>query len=86
MKNGTKDRGDIRGVKIWGRKVAIECKNTARPEIAKALREAEVERGNIDGLAAVVISKRTGKGQAPDQLVTMTARDFVALLSGVRPE
>jgi hypothetical protein len=86
VKSGAKDRGDIRGVKIWGKKIAIECKNTARPDIAGALREAEVERGNIDGLAAVVITKRTGKGQAPDQLVTMTAKDFVAILSGERPE
>lgn len=86
VRSGNKDRGDIRGVKIWGQKIAVECKNTARDDIPKALREAEVERGNIDGLAGVVIKKRVGKGKPEDQLVIMTVRDFAAILSGARPE
>lgn len=85
VKSGAKDRGDIRGVKIWGQRIAVECKNTRRDELPKAIREAEVERGNIDGLAGVVVIKRHGKAKPEDQLVVMTARDFAAILSGARP-
>jgi hypothetical protein len=46
--------------------------------------EAEVERGNADAVAGVVIHKRRGKGHALDQYVTMTVRDFVVLLGGTR--
>lgn len=84
VKTGNLDRGDIRGVTAHGQKVAVECKNLARVQLGPALNEAEVERGNIDGLAGVVIHKRHGKGRPGDQLVTMTARDFAALISGAR--
>jgi hypothetical protein len=86
VKTGSKDRGDIRGVKIHGQRVAVECKNLARLNIAAALAEAEVERGNLDALAGVVVAKRHGKGKPADQLVYMTLADFGALLSGFRPD
>ena len=86
VKTGKNDKGDIRGVKIHGQKIAIEAKNTVRLDLAKALREAEIERGNADALAGVVVQKRKGKGQPGDQLVCMTARDFMALITGVRPD
>lgn len=85
VKTGTKDRGDIRGVKIHGQRIAVECKNLARINVAAALAEVEVERGNLDALAGVVIAKRHGKGQPKDQLVYMTLADFAALLTGARP-
>lgn len=85
VKTGKVDRGDIRGVSIWGQKLAVECKNWKKDAIPVALREAEVERGNIDGLAAVSIIKRHGKGKPEDQLVVMTLKDLVAILTGVRP-
>lgn len=85
VKTGNKDRGDIRGVKVHGQRVAVECKNLARLNVGTALAEAEVERGNLDALAGVVVAKRHGKGQPADQLVYMTLADFAALLSGRRP-
>jgi hypothetical protein len=82
IKTGNKDRGDIRGVKIHGQRIAVECKNLARLNVSAALAEAEVERGNLDALAGVVVAKRHGKGKPADQLVYMTLADFAAILSG----
>lgn len=84
-KTGSKDRGDLAAVRAHGQRVTVECKNTTRLDLAAALREAEIERGNDDAIAGVVIHKRHGNGNPADQLVTMTARDFAALLTGTRP-
>ena len=84
--SGTKDRGDISGIKIHGQRIAVEVKNTAKLTVASFLAEAEQERINDDALAGVVIAKRTGKAQPEDQLVIMTLRDFTAILTGTRPE
>lgn len=85
VKTGAFDVGDIRGVKIHGQRVAVEVKNTAKINLAGWAAEAEVERGNLDALAGVTIHKRHGKGDPADQWVTMTARDFAAIVSGARP-
>lgn len=86
VKTGSKDKGDVRGVKIHGQRIAVECKNLARLNVAAALAEVEIERGNLDALAGVVVAKRHGKGQPADQLVYMTLRDLAAILSGSREE
>jgi hypothetical protein len=79
--HGKADRGDIAGVRtVLGEKIAIEVKNHKRMELGVWLTEAEIERGNADAAVAVVVHKRHGKGQAPDQLVTMTLADFSVLL------
>lgn len=83
-KNGSKDRGDIGGVRRAGGRVVIECKDTARQDLGGWVREADVERGNDDALAGVVVHKRRGCGDPLDQYVTCTVRDFVALLTGER--
>jgi hypothetical protein len=85
VKTGNKDRGDIAGLRAHGSRVTVECKDTSRIEIGTFLSEAEVERGNDDGLAGVVIAKRRGKRDPADALVLMTVRDLVALITGVRP-
>jgi hypothetical protein len=85
-KNGSKDRGDLAGLRIHGQRLVGECKNTSRPDLAAALREAEVERGNDDALAALVISKRHGIADPAEQLVTLRLVDLAALLTGQRPE
>lgn len=85
-KTGSKDRGDIGGVRIHGQRVVIECKDTSKLAVGPWLGEAEVERGNDDALAGVVVAKRHGKGRPEDQLVLMTLATFAALLSGQRPE
>jgi len=84
VKTGAKDRGDIAGLRHMGHRVVIECKNTARTELGKWANEAEVERGNDDALAGLVVHKRVGKGQPADQWVTLTLGDLVALLTGSR--
>lgn len=86
VKNGAKDRGDIGGVRIHGQRVVIEVKNTARINLAGWANEAEIERGNDDALAGVIIHKRHGNGKPGEQWVTMTTADFAALLTGNRPD
>ena len=83
---GAKDRGDVSGVRHRGARVVIECKNTTRATLGPWVNEAEVERGNDDALVGVVAHKRHGNGKPGDQFVTMTLRDFVALLTGERPD
>lgn len=69
-----------------GGRVVVECKDTARPALGPWLREAETERGNDDARVGIVVHKRTGHGAAGDQFVTLSLRDFVALITGERPE
>ena len=82
--SGSKDRGDIGGVRHLGARVVVECKNTSRLDVGTWLREAEVERGNDDATVGIVVAKRHGKGAPEDQLVLMTLGDLVALLNGNR--
>jgi len=82
---GKADRGDIAGLRtVLGEKVAVEVKNHRRMALGTWLTEAETERGNADAAVAVVVHKRHGKGQARDQLVTMTVEDFAVLLGADR--
>ena len=85
-KAGAKDRGDVSGVRHRGARVVIECKDTTRATLGPWVNEAEVERGNDDALVGVVAHKRHGVGAPGEQFVTMTLRDFVALLTGERPD
>lgn len=85
-KSGTKDRGDIAGVRLHGQRVVIEAKNCARTDLAGWTREAEIERGNDDALIGVVVSKRHGNGNPLDQWVHMTLREFATILAGHRIE
>ena len=85
VKNGQKDRGDIGGLRVHGKRAVIEAKNYGgRYLVSEWLSEAEVERGNDDALVGMVIAKRRGKGGALDQVVFMTVRDLIALLVGER--
>jgi len=85
VKSGAKDKGDVGGIHAHGQRVVVEAKNTAKINLGTWAGEAEVERVNDDALAGVICHKRHGKGQAADQWVTMTLRDFAALISGTRP-
>lgn len=86
-KNGSKDRGDITGVKTpMGGRVVIEAKNTMRDNLPAWIREAEAERGNDDALIGVVAHKKHGSAKAADQYVTMTLSTFACLLLGGQPE
>lgn len=87
VKTGNKDRGDIGGLRIPGTnsRVVVECKNVSRTNIGGWVAEAEIERGNDDAIAGLVVHKRRGHGDPLDQYVTCTVRDLVALLTGERP-
>lgn len=85
-KTGSKDRGDIAGVRIWGQRLVLECKNTTRLALAGWMNQAETERGNDDALAGLIIHKRHGNNQPGDQWVTTTLRELTALLNGYREE
>lgn len=82
---GARDRGDLAGIRAHGQRIVAEVKDCARLEIGPWLNEAELERGNDDALAGVVIAKRHGKGAPADLVVLMSLADFAALLSGTRP-
>ena len=81
VKNGPKDRGDIGGLRHGGERVVIECKNTSRTDLATWAAEAEIQRGNDDALAGLIVHKRHGHALPEDQWVTLTLGDLVALLT-----
>ena len=84
-KSGAKDRGDVSGVLMRGRRVVIECKDYGgRHELPKWLEEAEAERGNDDAEYGVVAWKRMGTRKPEEQYVTMTLETFAAMLCGGR--
>lgn len=81
VKTGTHDSGDIAGVHIAGKRIAIECKNVTRMDLPKWTREAHTEAGNIGAAAGLVIHKRHGNGKPEDQWVTMTVTDLVTIVN-----
>ena len=85
-RNGSKDRGDVGGVRCIAGRVVIECKDVHKMSLSGWVNEAETERGNDDAAVGVVVHKRTGKGakQMGEQYVTMTLADFAVLLGGDR--
>jgi len=86
VKTGAKDRGDIAGLRHMGDRVVIECKDTARVNLAGWIGEAHVQAGNDDALVGIVAHKRHGKGYPGDQWITMTVDDLIAILTGERPQ
>ena len=85
-KNGSKDRGDITGVKtVRGGRIVLECKDVKTLALPAWLREAEVERGNDDAAIGVVVHKRRGTTKPGEQFVTMTLDTFARLLQGGEP-
>lgn len=86
-KNGAKDRGDLSGMRVHGGRLVGECKDYGgQLKPGTWLTEAEIERGNDDALASFVIAKRRGIADPGAQIVLMTVRDLVAILTGTRPE
>lgn len=86
VKTGAKDKGDIAGLRHMGQRVVLECKDYGGRILAGTwLREVDVERGNDDALVGAVVVKRRATTDPGDQVVVMTVRDLVALLTGTRP-
>lgn len=87
---GSRDRGDVGGLTLRGRRVVVECKDLGgRLEAPAWLREAEAERGNDDAAFGVVVAKRRGVaadrrrlGAMGGQLVLMDLRTLAAIVAG----
>lgn len=82
IKTGAKDRGDITGLRVRGRRLVAECKNTTRMTLSAWITEAHIEAGNDDALTGVVIHKRHGVHHPGAQWVSMTVDDLVAIITG----
>lgn len=83
-KTGSKDRGDIGGLRAHGQRIVVEVKDVARMALSEWVAEAEAERGNDDALAGIVVHKRRGRSDPAGWYVTMTGADLLALLAGSR--
>lgn len=81
VKTGAADKGDIAGLRHHGHRIAIECKDVAKLNLAGWVTEAQVEATNDGALLGLVVHKRRGKGQAADQYVTLVLSDLVKLLT-----
>lgn len=81
-RRGVDDRGDIAGVRIHGRRLAIEVKNVTRSCLPEWVGEAHREAGNLDALAGIVVAKRHGVSDPAAQWVHMELRDLIALITG----
>lgn len=80
---GAKDKGDIAGIRVHGKKVVAELKDYGgRLEPGTWLKEAETERVNDGALAGFVVAKRRGTANPDDQIVLMTVGDLIALITG----
>lgn len=83
---GAKDRGDLSGIRVLGNRVVAELKDYGgRLMPGPWLCEADLERGNDDAAAGIVIAKRRGTTAPGEQFVIMTVADLVALITGERP-
>lgn len=82
IKRGSKDRGDIAGLRFNGKPVAIECKNTSRISLSEWIKEARVEAENLGAPFGVVVHKRRGTTDPSLQYVTMTLENLVDIIEG----
>lgn len=94
-KRGSKDRGDIGGMRVANQRMVIECKDVRHEYCTKCRRvsglalpgwtaEAHIEAGNDDALVGVVVHKRHGVSDPGKQWVSMTVDDLLALVAGER--
>ncbi len=85
-RTGAKDRGDVSGVRLYGQRVVLECKDCARLDLPGWTAEARVECGNDDALVGLVVHKRHGVADPLQQWVTCTVADLVAILTAQKAE
>lgn len=86
VKHGANDRGDISGFRVNGNRLVVECKNYGgQIKAAEWVGEAQVEAGNDDAIAGIVVAKRRGTTKPGEQWVVMTVDDLIALIQGDRP-
>ncbi len=94
-KRGTKDRGDISGLRAHGQRLVAEVKDCRHETCTKCRRitglklpewtnEAHLEAGHDDALVGVVIHKRNATSDPGRWWVAMTVDDLLALIDGAR--
>ena len=82
---GSKDRGDVSGWRFAGRRIVAQCKDYGGVfHVGTWVRQADEQRLNDAADVGLVIAKRRGTTDPGDQIVIMTLRDLVALLTGER--
>lgn len=85
-KCGSKDKGDLAGVRIGEWDCVVECKNRARMDLAEWLKEAEAEKANAEASFGIVVHKRRccGEKNMGDTYVTMTLDTLCDIAEAVR--
>lgn len=84
---GAKDRGDISSLRVLGNRIVVECKDYGGEIHASTwIKEAELEAGNDDAAAGIVICKRRGTTNPGHQWVLMDVNTLITLITGERPE
>lgn len=84
VKTGSKDRGDVGGLRHAGHRLVVEIKDCARTDLAGWVTEAHLEANHDDALMGLVIHKRRGTTDPGRFYVAMTVDDLLALLTGER--
>jgi len=86
VKTGAKDRGDIGGLRVLGNRIVLECKDYGGRILAgEWITEAELEAGNDDAAAGIVIAKRRGTTNPGKQWALMDVDTLITLITGERP-
>ncbi len=83
-RTGSRDTGDVGGVRAHSQRVVVEVKDCARLDLPGWLREAETEAVNDAALCGVVVAKRRGVADPSKQFVVMELGHLVALITGER--
>lgn len=83
VRTGSKDCGDIGGVRIGPHRLAIECKDTSTQKLPEWTREAQTEAINDGAIAGVVVHKRRGTQNPLEQWVAMTLEDLIRIINAV---
>lgn len=82
VKTGAADKGDIGGLRHFGHRLVVECKDYAGKLLpAQWVKEAQLEAENDNALAGIVIAKRRGTTNPEEQWVLMTVAELVLLLT-----
>lgn len=82
VRNGSKDCGDIAGLRTHGQRLVVEVKDCAKLNLPGWIREAHIEAAHDDALCGVVIYKRCRVGDPGRQWVAMELKDLIALITG----
>ena len=84
VRTGSRDTGDLGGIRIGPHRVVAELKDCARTDLSGWAREAATEALNDGAVVGVTIHKRHGVASPGEQWVTMTLDGFINLLKAAR--